>query len=214
MRDSSEQLPLHFERYDIDAHRRLVPASVETAIGLEEFYDAQLASRVISMPKAGQEAHYHEELHEARLPVFSAMYRDEGLFLLVPDATRTIRKVLPLIGRDLASYSEIFFELGRALGRLDNSPFGLPEASSDRSILDSVAFAPDDSAAFGGKICLIPPYRLDAQRRRRRDQVVDAVYEELRYSRYLSEEAAVGLTDTMVNGWQAELYHYNENKDG
>lgn len=209
----NEQLPLGFERYDIDPTRRLIPHGRKTPLGLEEFYDSQLASHVISMPKGGPEARYHEELHEERMPVFSAMYRDEGLYLLVPESSRTLRKALPLISRDLRSYGEIFFELGKALGRLDNSSFGLPESFSDRSILDSIAYSLDDNAAYGGKVCLIPPYRLDPMRNR--DQVVDAVYEELRHSRALSEDAASKLTELMVNSWQMELYkQYSETHNG
>jgi hypothetical protein len=219
MNQSGEQLPIGFDRHELDPSRRLLNPGIARRVGFEEFYDVAIGSRVISMPQGGQEARYHEELHEERLPVFSGMYRDEGLFLLVPEATRTLHKALPLISRDLKSYGEIFFELGRAMGQLDGSSFGLPESFSDRSILDGIAFSLDDSAAYGGRIYLIPPYRLDpmkpSDRVVHRDQVVDAVYEELRHSRYLSQEAALRLTEMMVTGWQEELYRqHSEQQDG
>jgi len=213
MKQGGEQLPIGFERHEMDANRRLIPRIVEKSLGFQEFYDVQLASRVISMPKGGAEARYHEELHEERMPVFSAMYGEEGLFLLVPEASRTLHKALPLISRDLKSYGEIFFELGKTMGQLDGSSFGLPESFSDRSLLDSIAFSLDDNAVFGGRLFLIPPYRLDPMKSR--DLVVDAVYEELRHSRYLTEETARSLTENMVEGWQEELYRqHSERHDG
>jgi hypothetical protein len=213
MKNSGEQLPLQlqFERWPIDGNRRLIPQSAERALHMSEFYDTALGSRVISMQAGGEEARFHEELHEERMPVFSAMYRDKELLLLVPEGSRTLRKTLHLIARDMESYGEIFFGLGKALGQLDTSPFGLPEVFSSRSILESFAFSHDDQEPFGGKIYLIPPYRLEPiEAQKKRDHLVDSVYEELIRSRYFSQEAASWLMDTMADGWQSELFNQQE----
>lgn len=213
MKETGKQLPLQlqFEHWPIDANRRLIPQSAERAFHMAEFYDTALDSRVISMQANGVEARFHEELHEERMPVFSAMYREKELLLLVPEGSRTLRKTLPLIARDMESYGEIIFGLGKALGQLDASPFGLPEVFSSRSILESFAFSHDDQEPFGGKIYLIPPYRLEPlEALKKRDNLVDSVYEELIRSRYFSEEAAAWLMGKMTDGWQSELFNNQE----
>jgi len=211
MPEQGEQLPfrLQFDHQPVDANHRLVPSSTERAMHLEEYYDMQLGSRVISIPKGSEEARHHEELLEERLPVFSALYTPDRLLLLVPEGSSTLQKTLPLMARDLGSYSEIFHNLGSTLGKLDTTSFGLPEAYIGRSILASFAFSLDENETFGGKIYLIPPYSLDPMRQKHRDQEVDAIYEELLRSRYLSEGAAQLLVEIMVEGWQEELYRHH-----
>lgn len=149
------------ERLPIEPNRRLLSPQLDPQQGIEEFYDPGLASRVITLPVGGEQARFHEELMEERVPVFSAIYRDESLCLLVPEGSRPVRKLLRFVARDIATYSEVFYELGGVLNRVTEAVSGVPMVQPERGLLDSFAFALDETEVYGGKIYLIPPYLID-----------------------------------------------------
>ena len=142
----------------IEPNRRLVADDVD----VDEFYDRVLDTRVIAMPKDGDQAHVHRQLVEARLPVFSGLYREEVLLLLVPGGTRSFRRLLKFVARDIPTYGEIFDELGSTLKLMDRSGLGLPEPYVDRPLLTNFAFSSNDQEIYGGKVFLVPPYTLNA----------------------------------------------------
>jgi len=186
----------------IESSRRLIPGGYEAYHGLEEYYDPQISSRVITMPVLGEQARSHEELTEQRLPVFSALYRGHELCLLVPEGSRPLKGLLRFIARDVRNYEEIFYKVGQALGQLDASGMGLPEASPKHSLLDSFAFSLDDDDIYGGTVYMTPPYSLNPMKRI--DQELSGLFLELTSSQLFSEIEVVDLIAKTHKGWQDE----------
>lgn len=117
------------------------------------------------MPSGEDNARFHEELVELRLPVFSGMYRENELWLTVPEGSRPLGKLLRFIARDIHNYGEIFFKLGCVLQQLEQTGIGFPQATDERSALDSFVFSVDENEIYGGNINLAPPYNLNPDKR-------------------------------------------------
>ncbi len=189
----------------VDSNRRMLAGGYAARLGLREFYSMGMDSRIIAVPMTGlsdgfSTARSHEELMELRLPVFSAIYRDTDMWIVVPEASRTLKSVLRFVARDIGSYGEIFFKMGQVFGQLEQAGVGVPGAVSDRSLLESLAFTLDEDENYGGKIALIPPYELSHGRSEER--VLSTVHVELEKSGYFSDIQARGLIALTHSGWE------------
>lgn len=183
----------------VDPNRTLLSDSLAAHSNLDEFYAPELGARLIVMQPGSEVARSHEELMELRLPVFSAFYDGNSLKLLVPTGSRSIRKLLRFIARDVDNYEEIFSKVGTALRGLDEAGVGLPEPEADRSLLDSLAFAVNADEIYGGDICLVPPYVLNPAKHK--DQTFDRIRLELANSRQFGEGDIGRLMVQAEAGW-------------
>ncbi|MDL2341551.1 MAG: hypothetical protein QFB87_00525 [Patescibacteria group bacterium] len=158
----SESFPSPSVLIPIEPNRRLLQTPANR---LKEFYSNEIGTRIISLPAHENDARSHEELSELRLPVFSGIYRDDELWLTVPEGTRTVRRLLRFVARDVANYGEMFYKLGTVFKQLETAGVGFPQSSEERSVLDSFAFAVDENELYGGNIYLTPPYVLNPDKK-------------------------------------------------
>lgn len=180
----------------VEPNRRLIKPSNSL---LEEFVSTEFDTRIISMPRGSEMARSHEELFEMRLPVFSGLYRNEHLWLNIPEGTRSVRSVLRFIARDVTNYGEIFFKMGSVLSELENAGVGFPEVVEDRSILDSFAFSIDEDETYGGNIYLAPPYLFNPDKKI--GQTLGSIALELEGTELFSEAEMTELLSKTHQGW-------------
>lgn len=185
--------------YPVESNRRLLSRDLDPQLGLREYYDARLGSRVVSMVIGSEQARSHEELTEEKMPVFSSMYWGGKLILQVPDGTRPVSKLLRFIARDLPNYGDVFYQIGRALHQTQVANFGLPDPQPNRSVLEQYAFVLDDDDEYGGKIYLSPPYSLNPNKTI--GQIINGISMELTDSSLLSEHEVAELMQKTVMGW-------------
>jgi hypothetical protein len=154
---ASEKLPV--DRVPIEPNRRLIDEVVEARSGIEEFYDVILDQRVLHIPAGKQDVELHARLIEARLPVLSAIFDEEGnCDIQVPLGANRMSQLLKFIPRDIRGYGLIFEQLGAINRHLEDTGFGALQARIGRGILDSVAFTSVENSSYGGAVFLIPPY--------------------------------------------------------
>jgi hypothetical protein len=191
-----ELQPTNQTEISIEPNRRLLKSSSNS---VREFYSPDIDSRVISLPARGENALTHEELVEFRLPVFSAMYRDDELWITIPDDSRSLKKNLRFIARDIHNYGEIFYKLGSVYRQLDSTGIGFPEATDERSVLESMVFSLEENEPYGGNVHLIPPYTLNQVTP---EQAMGSIAIELEYSRIFADSEVKQLYDTMKAGFE------------
>ena len=192
----SELYPSAGALIPIEPNRRLVRSNTAN---VQEFYSTELNSRIISMPVRDDTTRSHEELVELRLPVFSGLYRDTELWLTVPEGSRPLGRVLRFIARDLQNYSEIFYKLGGVFKQLDRTGIGFPQATAERSALDSFVFSVDEHELYGGNIYLAPPYVLNPDKTI--GQALGSVAVELEKSNQFSAEEITVLMQMTDEGF-------------
>jgi hypothetical protein len=174
-------------------HRLIESDNTEPII---EGYVHKLGSRVLALAADSDSAKTHIDLAEHRLPVFSTMYTDELMLLLVPNGARRLSATLPALNRDPTSYRKIFFDLGRLMRDLQFMNIGLP----DLTVLDRIAFATQEEGE-GGKLFMIPPYNFTEPLPL--DQELEQLRFELELSEVISENAMNILITQTEDGWHA-----------
>lgn len=146
----------------VEAGRRLVPIAVMRETGITEYYDPERAGRFLHIPDQSPMIGSHQELARLGMSVFElAGERDGGVELLVPSGTMTVRQALRAVSRDLSGYTEIFHQLGGAVRHSEQVGVGGLSVLFGRTLLSSVAFAPDSDSDYGGRIHFVPPYSFD-----------------------------------------------------
>lgn len=131
---------------------------------MDEFYDAHHDIRLIAVPGEGDTARRHTELMEARLPVFSSFYTEEGIMVMqVPLGTKPLSKMLPSIIRSPQDFQPIFKEIGSIMQQAIDNGFGAPCAFTDRPILSQFALSLEGNLPSGGRVYLVPPYTFEQQ---------------------------------------------------
>jgi hypothetical protein len=195
-----DSIPANAERRLVEPNRRLLKDGVAAQFGLEEFSAPQLDSRIITIPLNTETARTHEDLMEMRLPVFSTIYHDKSMWLLVPEDARPLRGVLRFIARDIGNYDEIFYQVGETLGQLEEAGIGLPEPRPDKSILNNFAFSLDEGEIYGGKVSLIPPYPLNPMKTM--EQELGGIFMELTDSHLFQEHETALLVEKLQRGWR------------
>lgn len=179
----------------IEPNRRLLKSPTDV---IREFYSPDIDSRVISLPAHSEDALTHGELLEFRLPVFSGMYRDNELWITIPDDSRSLRRNLRFIARDIHNYGEIFHKLGTVYRQLEKTGVGYPETSDERTVLESMVFSVDEKEPYGGNIHLIPPYCLNQVTP---EQALGSIALELEYSEIFSEAEVKHLHGILKEGF-------------
>lgn len=183
------------EVFAVEPNRRLLRSNSNE---FREFYAPQVGARIISMLAESDQARTHGELVEFRLPVFSGMYRDDELWLSVPEGSRSIGRVLRFVARDVQNYSEIFFKLGTVLKQLQETGIGFPQSGDERSVLDSFAFAVEDNEKYGGNVYLAPPYDLNPEKKV--TQAVGSIAVELEKSELFTDGEMKHLMEMTTEG--------------
>jgi hypothetical protein len=190
-----EILPTNQSEISIEPNRRLLKSSSNS---IREFYAPEIDSRVISLPARSDDAKTHEELVEFRLPVFSGMYRDDELWITIPDDSRSLRKNLRFIARDINNYGEIFHKLGSVYRQLDRTGIGFPDITEERTVLESMVFSIDENEPYGGNIQLIPPYCFNQVNP---GQALGSIALELEYSQVFSPQEVNQLYEKLTEGF-------------
>ena len=189
------------EKVPIELNRRLISTRLGSTTRLMEYYDRNRQARIIAIPRSSDELRQHEILSKTQMPLFSSEYDSEGNCLLyIPAGTRTIRQSLKFISRDIKSYGSIFYQLGQMIRQAHDYGFGMLASSTERTILDGVAFSLDDSVEYGGAIHLVPPYSFDQVTSFERE--LDALNTELVDSQYFSGEESDRLLEMTRVGYE------------
>lgn len=142
--------------------RRLIPEETAEAMGLKEYFSTVLDSRVIEIPPKSEAFQTHQELASGNLALLQARIAESGsLQLIIPDGAQTVRQVLKPLAEDVERYSPIFNQIGQQLGRLAGVGYGVRPVTTTRSILSSIAFAPQGRTSFENSIFFIPPYAFE-----------------------------------------------------
>lgn len=164
---------------------------------IAEFYSDKFGSRMLAIPYNSRSSQLHVRLAEVKLPVFSSLYTNDLLLLLVPEGAMPVEDILLPVARDPGSYGQIFFEVGRVLRSLEEHGLGLPV----QSVLSGLAFAADEKAEHGARLFLIPPY--DFSSPESYSETMDELETELEINGLLDESSREIAMANIRSGWHA-----------
>lgn len=182
----------------IEPSRRLLLPGVAQQTGMQEAYDNKRQIRTLFLPKGNDDIAEHDTFVSNGFAVLPSEKTDDGLILLVPDGTQTVRQILKSISYDTERYSPLFTQIGYELGKLSAKGYGL-SVLEGQTILSSVAFAPTEQSDFGESVFFIPPYTISQG-----TTVEDSnknIHSELRQSPYLDPVKARDLMWAILLGF-------------
>lgn len=182
---------------EVSASFRLVPDEQTLhEAEVDEFQSLKLDSHIIMLHADGNIANDHARLQERTTAVFPEIHIGNNLLLIVPEGTRSLRSIVPLLPRDIDNYSDIFDQLGQTLRSLNEAGLGMPDKGK---LLHKFAFAPDEQSPSGGRIFLVPPYNLGDLYTV--DDILNQLHEELTMTADLSKEQLTQVLGKVQNGW-------------
>lgn len=187
-----------------DTTRRLTKTCEVIECGVDEYRDSD---GTITIHLTGREDQFQQwqELNDAGIEVpvlVNEMSSNPKDFeLLVAGDSRLVSEQLHLLSRDVDSYSEIFYMIGRTLSDVKQGVgFGL-EADSERGMLASFCMHYDQTSEDGVKLMLMPPYRLEKVSYKKMYRQIE---QELRSSGYFTEDQIEGLVNSVKIGVEVD----------